>query len=60
MWDGDGLGTPDTVSGRVGQKWSLKDAAGTLFWSGVPQIALRDALGDAAGDALTHAGSRAG
>jgi hypothetical protein len=52
LWDGDGLGAPDTVSGRAGQKWALGDAAGTLFLSGAPQIPLGDALGDATGDAL--------
>jgi hypothetical protein len=30
----------------------LGDAAGTVFWSGTPQIPLGDAFGDAAGDAL--------
>jgi hypothetical protein len=52
LWDGDGLGAPDTVSGRAGQNSGLGDVAGTVFWSGTPQIALEDALGDVAGDAL--------
>jgi hypothetical protein len=30
----------------------LGDAAGTVFWSGAPQVALGDGLGGATGDAL--------
>ncbi|KAK1601274.1 hypothetical protein QYE76_017228, partial [Lolium multiflorum] len=31
MWDRDGLGAPDTVSGRTGQKWALKTRL-QRFW----------------------------
>jgi hypothetical protein len=47
-----GLGAPDTVSGCAGQKTCLGDAAGSIFLSGAPQIALGDGLGDTTGDAL--------
>jgi hypothetical protein len=52
LWDGDGLGVPDTASGHAGQNSGLGDAAVTFFWSGAPHIAFGDALKDAAEDAL--------
>jgi hypothetical protein len=54
LWDGDGLGVPDTVSRRAERKWPLKDAAETDFWSDAPQITLGDVLGDATADALSQ------
>ncbi|KAK1666350.1 hypothetical protein QYE76_054509 [Lolium multiflorum] len=52
---GDGLGAPDIVLGRAGQKEALGRMAGNVYLSGAPQIPLGDGLGDAAGDALTMA-----
>jgi hypothetical protein len=40
----DGLGAPDTVSGRVGQKEALGDVAENVFLSGAPQIPLSCAI----------------
>jgi hypothetical protein len=40
LWNGDGVGAPDTVSGRAGENWGLEDAAETVFWSNAPQMDL--------------------
>jgi hypothetical protein len=45
LWSGDGLGAPDTVSGRAGQNTALGDAAENVFSSGAPQIPLGGGLG---------------
>ncbi|KAK1697317.1 hypothetical protein QYE76_014183 [Lolium multiflorum] len=51
-----GRGRARGAEHRIGPcrtKFGFEDAAGTLFWSGVPQIYLEDTLGDTTGDALS-------
>ncbi|KAK1618737.1 hypothetical protein QYE76_024254 [Lolium multiflorum] len=51
LWDGDGLGAPDTVSGRAGQKWALGTRLERFFVRRAPNP-FGGRFGDATGDAL--------
>jgi hypothetical protein len=37
LWDGDGLGAPDTVSGRAGQKWAWGTRLERIFCPARPK-----------------------